>query len=371
MKILVAEDDTTSRAVLAGVLQRNGYEVSEVRHGSDALRALQQPDAPRLVILDWLMPQMDGPEVVRRVRLLPTDRPPYIVMLTAKGGKADIVAGLDVGANDYLSKPFDPEELLARLAVGRRMIEMQDALATKNDQLRQSQADLHVLAARLQAVREEERASLARELHDSFGQHLTALQIDLMWMDRHLQSTRAPDLAVLCDRIVAMVPQVERLTEQTQAICTALRPSVLFELGLVAAIEWQTEDMAKRSDIICTRQLPAEDVELDQPVALALFRIVQESLTNVLRHAQATRVEVRLWVSDEALELVIEDNGCGYAPRSTTGSQALGLLGIRERVDVFGGTVEFTSAPGQGAAVRVCMPLPVTAISNPQNGGTL
>ena len=358
MKILIAEDDLTSRAVLAGVLRKNGYQVVEARHGREAWHLLEQADPPHLVILDWMMPEMDGPEVMRRVRALHTERPPYIIMLTAKGAKADIIAGLEVGANDYLAKPFDPEELLARLAVGRRMVEMQDALATQNEQLRQTQADLHVLAARLQAVREEERASLARELHDCFGQHLTALQIDLMWMDRQLQAPKPPDFAMLCDRIVAMVPQVERLAEQTQAICTALRPSVLFELGLVAAIEWQTEDMAKRSEIRCALSLPSEDIELDQHFALALFRIVQEALTNVVRHARATQVDVRLRTDGQSLELDIEDDGQGYAPHSISGSQALGLLGIRERVDVFGGTVEFVNAPGKGAAVRVRMQVP-------------
>ena len=358
MKILIAEDDNTSRAVLAGVLRKNGYAVTEARHGGEAWQVLQQPDAPHLVVLDWMMPEMDGLEVLRRVRCQPTDRPPYIVMLTAKGDKVDIIAGLELGANDYVAKPFDPAELLARLAVGQRLVEMQDTLASNNEQLRRTQADLHVLAARLQAVREEERASLARELHDSFGQHLTSLQIDLMWIDRHLQSAKASELAVVCDRIVAMVPQVERLTEQTQAICTALRPSVLFELGLVAAIEWQTEDMARRSDLICTLSLPSEDIELDQLFALALFRIVQEALTNVVRHARATQVTVRLHAAGNTLELDIEDNGRGYAPQSIQGARALGLLGIRERVDVFGGTVEFVNAPGHGAAVRVRMQVP-------------
>ncbi len=360
MRILIADDDQASRTVLAGVLQKNGYEVLEACQGREAWRVLQRLDAPLLVILDWMMPEMDGAEVVRRARQMRTARPPYIIMLTAKGGASNIIAGLGIGANDYLAKPFDPGELLARLAVGRRMLELQDAYASSNELLRQSQADLHVLASRLQSVREEERASLSRELHDCFGQHLTALQIDLMWIDRHLQAAQAPGLAAASDRIAAMVPQFERLTEQTQVLCAALRPSVLYELGLVAAIEWHTEELAKRSDLICLLALPAEDVELEERCALALFRIVQEALTNVVRHAQASQVIIRLRIDGHRLELDIEDDGCGYAPHSTSGSRALGLLGIRERVDVFGGQVEFTNLAGQGAVVRVRMDLPFT-----------
>jgi diguanylate cyclase (GGDEF)-like protein len=128
MRILIAEDDFTSRTVLAGVLEKSGHEVVETVNGAAAWDALQQPDAPRLVILDWMMPEMDGLEVLRRIRGLETDQPPYIIMLTTKGEKADIIAGLDAGANDYLAKPFDAGELRARVEVGQRMVEMQATL---------------------------------------------------------------------------------------------------------------------------------------------------------------------------------------------------------------------------------------------------
>jgi CheY-like chemotaxis protein len=138
MKILIAEDDLTSRTLLVEMLKRNGHGVVEAVDGAAALDALQQPDAPQLVILDWMMPEMNGIEVVRRIRRMEADCPPYVIMLTIKGEKADIVAGLDAGANDYLTKPFDPGELRARVDVGLRMIEMQAALVARNDELRQA-----------------------------------------------------------------------------------------------------------------------------------------------------------------------------------------------------------------------------------------
>lgn len=179
MKILIAEDDVTSRTVLARVLAQNGYEVLEAVDGTAAWQVLQQPDAPRLVILDWMMPGMDGPEVLGRVRALQTDRPPHIILLSARSDKENIITGLEIGANDYLVKPFDPGELLARVEVGARMVEMQltlhryranaqrirvendqqilalqDALAGKNDEIRRLHSDLKVLSARLQAQRD-------------------------------------------------------------------------------------------------------------------------------------------------------------------------------------------------------------------------
>jgi len=128
MRILIAEDDCTSRAMLSAILVKNGYEVIETINGSEALSALQLPDAPRLAIIDRLMPEMDGLEVIRRVRAQQATNAPYLVMLTSMGAKGDIIAGLDAGANDYLTKPFDPGELRARIEVGRRLVEMQEAL---------------------------------------------------------------------------------------------------------------------------------------------------------------------------------------------------------------------------------------------------
>lgn len=135
MRILIAEDDHTSRAVLAGVLRKTGHEVVETADGTAAWDALQRPDAPRLVILDRVMPGLDGMEVLRLLRARERIPEPYVIMLTARDGKGDIIAGLEAGANDYVSKPFAPEELCARIAVGRRMIEMQDTLLASREAL--------------------------------------------------------------------------------------------------------------------------------------------------------------------------------------------------------------------------------------------
>jgi sigma-B regulation protein RsbU (phosphoserine phosphatase) len=135
MRILIAEDDSTSRTILAGVLKKSGHEVVATVNGEEAWHVMQQLDAPTLAILDWLMPEMDGLEVVRRIRAVPSDQPPYIIMLTIKNEKIDIVAGLDAGADDYLAKPYNSGELYARVNVGRRIIEMQAAMADKVRQL--------------------------------------------------------------------------------------------------------------------------------------------------------------------------------------------------------------------------------------------
>ena len=138
MRILIAEDDQTSRTMLSAVLTKHGHEPVVTVNGLEAWEALQKPDAPRLAILDWMMPEMDGLEVVLRVRTQLKDPQPYLIMLTTKDNKDDIVAGLDAGADDYLAKPFHPAELRARVQVGKRLVETQDELTTQITWLRKA-----------------------------------------------------------------------------------------------------------------------------------------------------------------------------------------------------------------------------------------
>jgi two-component system cell cycle response regulator len=141
VRILIADDEATSRLVLAGVLRKFGHEVSVAEDGTAAWEAMRRPDAPALAVLDWMMPGLTGPEVCRLVRTLPSDEPPYLILLTSLAEKADVVAGLEAGADDYLAKPFDPGELRARVDVGRRFTELQKRLREARDAL--AEAAMH------------------------------------------------------------------------------------------------------------------------------------------------------------------------------------------------------------------------------------
>jgi len=145
MRILIADDDRTSRTIVSLVLAKRGHEVVATNDGAEAWEALQKPDAPRLAILDWMMPGFEGPEVCRRVRAHPGSRRPYLILLTSRGAPNDIGAGLDSGADDYLEKPLRPAELGARVEVGRRMITLQDSCEQKTGELQASLAELNTL----------------------------------------------------------------------------------------------------------------------------------------------------------------------------------------------------------------------------------
>lgn len=145
MKVLIAEDDATSRKILQTVLERQGFEVDAYVDGRSALEAFKAVDAPKLAVLDWMMPEMDGPEVVRSLKVHDRHRNVYTILLTAKDRREDVVAGLEAGADDYVTKPFDRSELEARVRVGVRMIALQDTLARRVEELEQAMSEIKTL----------------------------------------------------------------------------------------------------------------------------------------------------------------------------------------------------------------------------------
>jgi two-component system sensor histidine kinase UhpB len=229
------------------------------------------------------------------------------------------------------------------------------------EKLTRSKEGLRALAARLQFVREEERAHIAREIHDELGQALTGIKFEIARLPKV-----AADEAKLKPALESMNRLVDGTIQTVRRIATALRPGVLDDLGLVAAIEWQTREFQKRTGIPCEASLPPSDIKLDRDRSTAVFRIFQETLTNVIRHAKATRVNVRLQYHPSSLELEVRDNGEGITDIIVLHPRSLGLLGMRERVIPFGGEFHISGSPGKGT--RVVVRLPVMQSKTGANG---
>lgn len=220
------------------------------------------------------------------------------------------------------------------------------------EELRRSEEQLRELAHRLQAVREEERRRIAIEIHDELGQALTGFKLQLAWLESRLpdgsRSLRGP--------VRQMLGQIDRTIESVQRIGAELRPAVLDTLGPLAAFEWQAEEFARRTGIPCTVAAPASWPQIDDARSTALFRVLQEALTNVARHAQASSVRVSVGIEDGWLVLAVEDDGKGVADRQSTGPKSLGLVGMRERVAAFGGRLRLASREPSGTILEVRMP---------------
>lgn len=221
------------------------------------------------------------------------------------------------------------------------------------ERLANSEAQLRELAARLVSVREEERKHMARELHDELGQSLTALKIDLRTLQRRL-----PNPADLPARLDAMLGLVDGTIAATQRLATELRPGILDDLGLVPAIQWQVEDFGRRTGVPATLRIDGAPVPLDDRIATTAFRVLQESLTNIARHARASAVTVTLQLDAAGLALTVHDDGVGIAPARRDDPHALGLLGMRERALRWGGQFTIEPRDGGGTTVRLHVPLP-------------
>src|SRR5437762_1342288 len=219
-------------------------------------------------------------------------------------------------------------------------------------ELHRHRAQLRGLAARLEAAREAERARIAREIHDELGQALTALKIDVLWLKKRVLES-PPELTRKLDGMTAII---DSTAPGTQLLPPELRPSVLDELGLRAAIEWEAREFATRTGIECRVALPEGPIALDASRATAVFRIFREALTNVARHAAATHVIVRLGMTPNALDLTVEDNGRGIREGALHDSRSLGLPGMRQRTGSFHGNVTITGNPGAGTILTLTMP---------------
>jgi len=230
------------------------------------------------------------------------------------------------------------------------------------EELEQSREELRALAARLQAIREEERTRIAREIHDELGQALTALKLDLAWLGKQSpkSSSTSGEFRTVDQSITKRIDETMQIVRR---IASELRPSVLDQLGLEAALEYLVQDATRRTGITVKLDVGQEFPKLPDQIASHAFRIIQEALTNVTRHAKATRVDVSVRRAGKAIILGVADNGVGFAPDSLSGLRSLGLVGMRERALACGGVLLVQGKPGEGTSIVVTIPLGERAAS--------
>ena len=227
------------------------------------------------------------------------------------------------------------------------------------EQLKRSRQQLRALSAKLEALREEERKRIARELHDTLGQILTALKLNVVWSKKHLPAafSKAVGKAVL-DSLTEAAALADSAIETVQNIASELRPGLLDNLGLGAAIEHEVQRFRERTGIRCVVDIPDQLADLAPATTVNLFRIFQEAMTNVARHAQATEVRIRLWQDNDGVQMHMEicDNGKGISAEAVAAPTSLGLLGMQERAELLGGA--FAIAPGESNGTTVSVKVP-------------
>jgi signal transduction histidine kinase len=361
--ILMLEDSPSDSELARHTLRRGGvqYTSTRVDNEKDFIHELEH-NPPDLILSDYALPGFDGYaalDIAKKKRPLT----PFI-FLTGTMGEEVAIETLKNGATDYVLK-----HRLARLvpSVHRALREAQERAERRRAeaQLRESHEQLRALSVYLQHVREEERTRIAREVHDELGQALTSCKLDLSLLANRLPKNLKP----LIDKAKALSAHMDSTIQTVRRIATELRPGILDHLGLVAALEWQANEFQNRTGIKCDVHASLHEPELGADLATAFFRIFQETLTNIIRHAGATNVNVYLKQNDGRIILEVRDNGRGISTEEISNTHSMGLLGMKERAGLLGGDFTIGRVPGgQGTKVTVSIPLRPLTRPQPANG---
>lgn len=354
LRVLLVEDSPFDAELLLLELKRAGFACDWHRVDNEPDFVARLEDDYDLILSDYALPQFDGLRALKLLQACGRDVP--FIIVSGAIGEDTAVTAIKQGAADYLLK-----DRLARLGPSITQALEQAALRREqkrtDEDLKRANQRYRALAARLETIREQERTAIAREIHDVLAQELTRLKIDLVWLAKRLgrpvDESARPELVA---RVADATSQTDIAITTVQRIATELRPVILDSLGLSAAVEWQTDDFARRTGLKGTASTPRGEFTLDRDRATALFRILQESLTNIARHAAASTVVVTLTDESGAVTLTVQDDGRGITPAQASDLHSIGLIGMGERAQVFGGEIRIAGTPGAGTSVTVRIP---------------
>jgi signal transduction histidine kinase len=376
LRVLHLEDSELDHALTLAQLKRGGLDVAMTRIDSEPefLRALEQDwDA---IISDYNLPGFSGLVALDLLKASGRDIP--FLLLSGEIGEDAAVEAMRNGSADYLPKN-NMARLVPALLHAVDANEMRRARLLADHELGESKQRLRELAQHLQTSIESERAAIAREIHDDVGGSLTALNFDLAWIARHSESP------AVRQRVTSALETLAHAIEASQRVMHNLRPAIL-EQGLVAALQWMSGRFERRTGVACHFSSNRETLELPPGVPLVAYRTAQEALTNVTKHALATRVSIELTVAAGTLTLEISDNGRGLDRDDLAKERSFGIRGLHERASTVGGWVDLSSAAG-GTTLILSVPLQAAevvagmapspekaiaaALSDPSNWGDL
>jgi signal transduction histidine kinase len=380
LTILSVDDNDAIRYSVVRYLREAGYRVIEACNGEQALE--QAKNNPALITLDVNLPDIDGYEICRRLKESPATREIPVLHISASFVEsADRVRGLEGGADAYLAEPVDRHELLATVKALLRMKEAQvearnQAVEAENAraelqkinqnleirvqqrtaELDRQRLDVQHLSSQLLQAQDDERRRISRELHDSTGQLLVALKLNLEKLKSELSGPKDP-LESLLDDTTSLVDEMSR---QLRTMSYLLHPPLLDEAGLASAVKWYADGFATRSSIEISLEVPPNLGRLPAQLEITVFRLVQESLTNIHRHSGSKTAVIRMIRSAREITLEIEDKGKGLKlsvqDGEFTSRRGVGMLGMKERVRRLGGTLDFLTGTA-GTTVRARLPI--------------
>lgn len=341
--ILIIDDSPSARETLIALLEKENHELHLAEDGFQALQMLGTLK-PDLILLDVMMPGLDGFEVCRRIRTTPGLAEVPIIILTALDDRDSLLQGIESGADDFLHKPIDRQELVARVRTITRLNRYRTLLEQREN--------LREMAERLVTAQEEERLRISRELHDDLGQSLTTHMLAL----KNFQSDLSLPVTELFKGLQALYDQSYEISIKIRRLAQDLRPPILDALGLKQSIQTYCNKFTERTQLPVTLEIEPVLPALPDIYNITIYRILQESLTNVAKHAQASRVWVELSLDDDFIHLTIQDNGHGL---NTNGkhTNGIGLTGMKERMSLVGGKFLLRSTVERGTILTASLPI--------------
>jgi signal transduction histidine kinase len=350
VNILMVDDQPAKLLSYEVMLEELGENLLKATCGREALEMLLKTDVA-VVLMDVSMPELDGFQLAEMIREHPRFQKTAVIFISAVHlTDLDRLKGYQRGAVDYISVPVIPDLLRAKVSVFAELHRKARQLEILNQELRR-------LSHSLMTAQDEERRRISRELHDGLGQDLTAVK---MMLGGLVQPNQLKD-STENKTIAEVLSMMDSAIEQVRTMSHLLHPPLLDEMGLLSALRWYTEGFAKRSGVETVLDVPKNFPRLEPDIEMAIFKIVQESLTNVFRHAEAKRAVVQLEERDGCALVSIEDNGRGIgsgAEELQPNSYGIGVISIRQRAAEHGGQVTLRNT-GLGTRVEVKIPLPV------------
>ncbi len=354
--ILIVDDVPSNLTYLKIIMKGIEANMIEAESGNEALANIKGKELA-LAILDVQMPGMNGYELAAEINRTHPSQVPIIFLTAAFPDNVQIEAGYKSGAVDYIIKPLNRKILISKIQIFLQLFSQKQEIIESREELLRSELmilkgkeELELLNHHLINVREEERAGIALMIHDELGQAMTAMKMDLNWVKEN-----SCDPEILASRIVRMIATTNQVIKKVQTISAELHPKLLKDLGLTAAIDWYCKEQKERSGLEIKLRLEEPHQE-DFNTNLSLFRILQEALTNVIRHAKASIVRIDLKNLEDSLEMVIEDNGTGFDFNNVETNKSMGLFGMRERARYCGGTITFSNAAPKGTLLTILLP---------------
>lgn len=352
-KILFLEDNRDDVELMEHELRmaKHDFTSTQVSRKSEILRRVQEFE-PDIILVDYSLPSFNGIEAFRLIR----QEWKYIPFILVTGALSEQVAleFLEEGVDDFILKSSF-KRLPAAVINAMRKKEDEREKSRITTELRKSHEELKLLIERQERAIEDERTSIARDLHDELGQVLTALKIDVSMLKRGVMTGKP--ITGIESEFKAVTELIDRITQSVKRISKGLRPEALEDLGIVDAIRYQVLEFGKRNDIHAEILLPNPALQVENNMAITLFRIVQECLTNIARHAQARVVKLQLEQNEDILKLTVVDDGVGISNHDIESSKSLGLIGLRERVRSLKGKFSISGGPRGGTAISVSLPL--------------